>query len=104
MQPHCQAALAAQLAKPQQEARPLVRNSRLRENAIFTLAHSTMVPDPTGFPWVRVVRPQSMAILPVVSANGPTQVEKGLAQLEKSPARVVAFAAQAGANRARTEG
>ena len=33
------------------------------------------LPDPTGFPWLRVVRPQSMAILPVVSDLGAGERE-----------------------------
>lgn len=33
------------------------------------------LPDPTGFPWVRILRPQSMAILPVVSDLGAGERE-----------------------------
>ena len=46
------------------------------------------LPDPTGLSWVRVVRPQSMAILPVVSDLGPGERE-ALALAAETPGAIL---------------
>jgi len=46
------------------------------------------LPDPTTFPWVRIVRPQSMAILPAVSDLGPGERE-ALALAAETPGAIL---------------
>ena len=46
------------------------------------------LPDLTVFPWVRIVRPQSMAILPAVSALGPGERE-ALALAAETPGSIL---------------